>query len=188
MPSRAWFARIPNRKGLLVAGTEFGLYISFDDGENWKPFQLNMPVTPITDLAFHKREKELVVATQGRAFYVLDDVPLLYQLNGGAATEDAHLFQPKDTYRFGAGGAWRRRRRRGGGGRRESAGRRGDLLLVEGQAEGRGHAGVSGCRGQSRSTQFSSKAVERPRAAGGEEEEENPFRGAGRRAFRRRRE
>ncbi len=101
----------PNRKGLLVAGTEFGLYISYDDGENWKPFNLNLPVTPITDLAFQKRDKELVVATQGRAFYVLDDVPLLYQLNDDIKTQDAHLFQPKDTYRFGGGRGF------GGGGR-----------------------------------------------------------------------
>jgi len=94
----------PNHKGLLIAGTEFGLYISYDDGENWKPFNLNIPVTPITDVAFQKREQELVVATQGRAFYVLDDVPLLYQLNESVATEDARLFKPKDTYRFGVGG------------------------------------------------------------------------------------
>jgi hypothetical protein len=100
----------PNRKGLLIAGTEFGLYISYDDGDNWKPFNLNIPVTPITDVAFHKRDQELVVATQGRAFYVLDDVPLLYQINGTVATEDAHLFKPKDVYRFGVGGG------RGGGG------------------------------------------------------------------------
>ena len=98
----------PNHKGLLIAGTEFGLYISYDDGENWKPFNLNIPVTPITDVAFHKRDRELVVATQGRGFYVLDDVPLLYQLSDSAATEDAHLFKPKDVYRFGSGG-------RGGG-------------------------------------------------------------------------
>jgi photosystem II stability/assembly factor-like uncharacterized protein len=105
----------PNRKGLLIAGTEFGLYISYDDGENWKPFQLNLPITPITDVAFHKREKDLVVATQGRSFYVLDDVPLLYQLNGGAPTAETHLYQPKDVYRFGAGG------RGGGGGGRGGA-------------------------------------------------------------------
>jgi hypothetical protein len=98
----------PNHKGLLIAGTEFGLYISYDSGENWKPFNLNIPVTPITDVAFHKRDQELVVATQGRAFYVLDGVPLLYQLNDTVSTEDAHLFQPKSTYRFGGGG-------RGGG-------------------------------------------------------------------------
>jgi photosystem II stability/assembly factor-like uncharacterized protein len=99
----------PNHKGLLIAGTEFGLYISYDAGENWKPFNLNIPVTPITDVAFHKRDQELVVATQGRAFYVLDDVPLLYQLTDSVPTEEAHLFQPKSTYRFGGGG-------RGGGG------------------------------------------------------------------------
>ncbi len=69
-----------------MAGTEIGLYISFDDGENWKSFQLNLPVTPITDLQFHKREKELVVGTEGRAFCVLDDVPMLYQLNGFSGT------------------------------------------------------------------------------------------------------
>ncbi len=104
----------PNHKGLLIAGTEFGLYISYDAGENWKPFNLNIPVTPITDVAFHKRDQELVVATQGRSFYVLDDVPLLYQLTDSVATEDAHLFQPKSAYRFGAGG-------RGGGGGRGGA-------------------------------------------------------------------
>ena len=101
----------PNHKGLLIAGTEFGLYISYDDGENWKPFNLNLPITPITDVAFHKREKDLVVATQGRSFYVLDDLPLLYEMKDSIATEGAHLFTPKDTYRFGAGG------RGGGGGR-----------------------------------------------------------------------
>jgi photosystem II stability/assembly factor-like uncharacterized protein len=105
----------PNHKGLLIAGTEFGLFISYDDGANWKSFQLNLPVTSITDLAFHKRERDLVVATQGRAFYVLDDVPLLYQLSDSVSSEDAHLFKPKDSYRFGAGG------RGGGGGGRGGA-------------------------------------------------------------------
>jgi photosystem II stability/assembly factor-like uncharacterized protein len=94
----------PNRRGLLVAGTEFGLYMSFDDGDNWKPFQLNLPVTPIADLMFHKREKELVVATQGRAFWVFDDMPLLYQLDPKQTSEDVHLYQPKDAYRGGGGG------------------------------------------------------------------------------------
>jgi len=107
----------PNHKGLLIAGTEFGLYISHDTGDNWKPFNLNIPVTPITDVAFHKRDQELVVATQGRAFYVLDDVPLLYQLTDSVSTEEAHLFQPKSTYRFGGGG-----RGGGGGGRGSTSG------------------------------------------------------------------
>jgi photosystem II stability/assembly factor-like uncharacterized protein len=105
----------PNRKGLLVAGTEFGLFISYDDGENWRPFQNNLPVASITDAVFQKRENELVVATQGRSFYVFDDMPLVHQLNGGAVAEDVRLFKPKDTYRFGAGG-------RGGGGGGRGAG------------------------------------------------------------------
>ena len=102
IPDRA-FTRViredPNHKDLLVAGTETGMYVSFSGGDTWRSFQLNLPVVPITDLAFQKREKELVVATQGRAFWILDDLPLLYQLSGSALDEDVHLFQPKDTYR-----------------------------------------------------------------------------------------
>ena len=94
----------PNRRGLLFAGTEFGLFVSYDAGENWKQFQLNLPVTPVADLMFHKREKELVVATQGRAFWVLDDLPLLYQLDNKQVTEDLRLYQPKDAYRGSGGG------------------------------------------------------------------------------------
>jgi photosystem II stability/assembly factor-like uncharacterized protein len=101
----------PNHRGLLVAGTEFGLYISLDDGANWKSFQLNLPIVPIADVAFHKREQELIVATQGRSFYIFDDLPLLYQNSPGVQTEDAHLFKPKDTYRVGGGRGF------GGGGR-----------------------------------------------------------------------
>jgi photosystem II stability/assembly factor-like uncharacterized protein len=95
----------PSKKGLLYAGTETGMYISFDDGENWQAFQLNMPVVPITDLAIHKREKDLVVATQGRSFYVLDDLPVLHQL-ADMAKADAFLFKPEESYRmagFGGG-------------------------------------------------------------------------------------
>ena len=126
----------PNRRGLLVAGTEFGLYISFDDGVNWRSFQLNLPIVPIADVAFHAREKELVIATQGRAFWALDDLPLLYQLMGGAPTEEAHLFQPKDAYRIGGG----RGGRGGRGDGRESAKWRGCLLCAERASSGRGQA------------------------------------------------
>jgi hypothetical protein len=94
----------PNRKGLLVAGTETGMFVSFNGGADWQPFQLNLPVVPITDLAFHKRERELVVATQGRSFWILDDVPLLYQLSADALKEPAHLFQPSDAVRGVRGG------------------------------------------------------------------------------------
>jgi photosystem II stability/assembly factor-like uncharacterized protein len=107
IPSRA-FTRViredPNHRNLLVAGTETGMYVSFNGGDNWQSFQLNLPVVPITDLAFQKREKELVVATQGRAFWIFDDLPLLYQLAAGPPTEDMKLFQPKETYRSLRGG------------------------------------------------------------------------------------
>jgi photosystem II stability/assembly factor-like uncharacterized protein len=93
----------PNRRGLLFAGTETGLYASFDDGENWQSLRLNLPVVPITDLAIHKREKDLVAATQGRAFWVLDDLPVLYQL-ADAAKKDVYLFKPEETYRMPGGG------------------------------------------------------------------------------------
>jgi photosystem II stability/assembly factor-like uncharacterized protein len=106
IPSRA-FTRViredPNHRNLLVAGTETGMYVSFNGGDNWQSFQLNLPVVPITDLAFQKREKELVVATQGRAFWIFDDLPLLYQLAPGLPA-DTKLFQPKDTYRTLRGG------------------------------------------------------------------------------------
>src|SRR5580698_3705316 len=92
------------QKGLLFAGTEFGIYVSYDDGETWKSIQLNLPVVPITDLAFHKRDDELVVATQGRAFWIMDDLPLLRELKGAAPTEDVRLFAPKETIRADGGG------------------------------------------------------------------------------------
>jgi photosystem II stability/assembly factor-like uncharacterized protein len=97
----------PNKKGLLYAGTETGLYVSFDDGANWQSMQFNLPVVPITDLAIHKREKELVAATQGRAFWIFDDLPTLHQLmdaGGFKGASDTHLFRPKEAYRMPGGG------------------------------------------------------------------------------------
>ncbi len=94
----------PNHRNLLMAGTETGMYVSFNGGAAWMSFQLNLPVVPITDLAFQKRENELVVATQGRSFWIFDDLPLLYQLAGASLKEDLKLFQPKNTYRTLRGG------------------------------------------------------------------------------------
>ncbi len=89
----------PARKGLLYAGTETGLYVSYDDGENWQSLQLNLPVVPITDLVIQKRDKDLVVATQGRSFWILDDLSVLHQMKDEVAKADVHLFKPEDTYR-----------------------------------------------------------------------------------------
>jgi photosystem II stability/assembly factor-like uncharacterized protein len=98
----------PNRKGLLYAGTERGVWVSFDDGENWQTLQLNLPVVPIHDLMVQPREKDLVVATHGRAFWVLDDLTPLYQL-ADAARNSTYLYQPRLTYRMrGFGGFGRR--------------------------------------------------------------------------------
>jgi photosystem II stability/assembly factor-like uncharacterized protein len=97
----------PVRRGLLYAGTELGMFISFDDGERWQPFQLNLPYTPITDLAVHKRDRDLVVATQGRGFWILDDLPALDQLTDAmrAGAGETTLLKPEDSYRMpGAGG------------------------------------------------------------------------------------
>jgi len=91
----------PNREGLLYAGTETGLYVSFDDGDNWQPLQLNLPAVPITDLAVHKREKDLVVATQGRAFWILDDLAVLHQIQTQVKNRDYHLYKPEHAYLFG---------------------------------------------------------------------------------------
>ena len=88
----------PNRRGFLYAGTETGLYYSADDGENWASLQLNLPIVPITDLAIQKREGDLVVATQGRSFWVLDNLPVLYQL-AEAQKAEAFLFKPENAYR-----------------------------------------------------------------------------------------
>jgi photosystem II stability/assembly factor-like uncharacterized protein len=92
----------PVRKGLLYTGTETGLYVSFDDGANWQPFQLNLPAAPITDLTV--KDGDLVVATQGRAFWILDDLTPLVHYGDGVRGETLHLFAPRATYRFGGGG------------------------------------------------------------------------------------
>ncbi len=93
----------PKQKGLLIAGTEAHLYISYNDGDAWQPFQLNLPNVPMSDVAFEKREDDLVVATQGRGFYVLDDMPLVRAL-GAANDQPVHLYAPKETYRYIGGG------------------------------------------------------------------------------------
>jgi photosystem II stability/assembly factor-like uncharacterized protein len=88
----------PVRRGLLYAGTETGLYCSFDDGLSWRAFQRNLPVVPITDLTV--AGSDLVVATQGRAFWILDDLTPLRLWNDGIAREAVHFFPPRPTVRL----------------------------------------------------------------------------------------
>lgn len=87
----------PKRKGLLYAGTETGMYISFNDGQKWEKFQLNLPIVPITDLTI--KDDNLIVATQGRSLWVIDDLTVLHQLDDAKKSADAVLFQPKESYR-----------------------------------------------------------------------------------------
>jgi photosystem II stability/assembly factor-like uncharacterized protein len=90
----------PVRKGLLFAGTELGVYFSVDDGDHWQPLQLNLPVTPVHDLAI--KDNDLIVATHGRSFWILDDITPLRQLNGKLATAEASLFVPATAVRIRA--------------------------------------------------------------------------------------
>jgi hypothetical protein len=93
----------PVRRGLLYAGTERGLYVSLDDGGDWTPLQFNLPLSPIYDTAVHG--DDLIVATHGRAFWVLDDITPLRQTDPAFAGQVAHLFKPAVAYRVRSGSA-----------------------------------------------------------------------------------
>src|SRR5580658_1394289 len=97
----------PGRSGLLYAGTEFGMYVSFDNGGHWQSFQLNLPVTPVTDIRV--AHKDLVVSTQGRSFWILDNLTPLHQINETKMTSSAILYAPREAIRSSGRG--------GGGGR-----------------------------------------------------------------------
>ncbi len=86
------------RAGLLYAGTEFGMYISFDAGESWKPFQLNMPVVPITDMTI--KENDLIITTQGRGIYILDDLTVLQQLKNDITSSNLFVFDVNPAWRM----------------------------------------------------------------------------------------
>ena len=91
----------PKRKGLLYAGTENGMYISFNDGKSWDKFQLNLPVVPVTDLAV--KNNNLIAATQGRSFWLIDDLSPLRQIDQNLISKEAFLYKPADSYRLGGG-------------------------------------------------------------------------------------
>jgi photosystem II stability/assembly factor-like uncharacterized protein len=104
----------PDKRGLLVAGTERGVWFSPDDGGAWHKLQLNLPPVPVHDLAF--KEGDIVLATHGRSFYVMDNISSLEQLSDAVLTSDGYLFKPRDQYRANFGG------RGGGGGGRGGGG------------------------------------------------------------------
>ncbi|MFL5486384.1 MAG: WD40/YVTN/BNR-like repeat-containing protein [Gemmatimonadaceae bacterium] len=88
----------PARRGLLVAGTERGAHVSFDDGDNWQPLQLNMPVTSVRDFEFYGND--LIVATHGRGFWIIDDISPLRQMSDVVTRDDAYLFKPGDAFNY----------------------------------------------------------------------------------------
>jgi photosystem II stability/assembly factor-like uncharacterized protein len=94
----------PARRGLLYAGGEFGIYVSFDDGGAWQSLRLNLPVVPIHDLAV--KENDLIAATHGRSFWILDDLTPLQQLTPEVARSAQHLFKPRDVWRTRGGGGF----------------------------------------------------------------------------------
>lgn len=92
----------PDREGLLYAGTEFGAFVSLNDGADWQSLQLNLPVTPITDMKVV--QQDLVLSTMGRGFWILDDITPLHELTPDIAGTRAHLFDVRDAYRLRFGG------------------------------------------------------------------------------------
>ncbi len=113
----------PVREGLLYAGTEFGMFVSFDNGAHWQPFQLDLPNVPVTDIKVH--HDDLVIATQGRSFWIMDDVTPLRQIAQQTAASAAVLFTPREAVRARLGGG------RGGFG----GGGRGGAAAASGQAQ-----------------------------------------------------
>jgi len=87
----------PQREGLLYAGMEFGMFVSFDNGRRWRSLQRNLPVTPITDIKVHAGD--LVLSTMGRSFWILDDLSPLHQFGLNKVQDTLHVFQPRKAYR-----------------------------------------------------------------------------------------
>ena len=103
-------AEDPKVKGLIYAGTEFGAFVSFNNGNNWRSLQLNLPNVPVTDMEV--TQNDLAISTQGRGFWILDKINILHEVNSVETNNNKpHLFKPEITYRTNIGGGWR-----GGGG------------------------------------------------------------------------
>jgi photosystem II stability/assembly factor-like uncharacterized protein len=88
----------PAREGLLYAGTEFGFFVSFNNGRNWQPLQQNLPATPVTDLRVHRND--LVISTMGRSLWIMDNITPLQQLAASSQMQTTQLFQPRESIRY----------------------------------------------------------------------------------------
>ncbi len=122
-------AKIRVKKGLLFAGTELGVFFSINDGDTWQPLQLNLPVSPVHDLVI--KDNDLVVATHGRAFWILDDISPLRQLTAEVQSASAHLFVPSTCHAYPRQHSRRYAFAAGRACGRKSAARSNLLLLLE---------------------------------------------------------
>ncbi len=95
-----WICEDPVRRGLLYVGTENAIYMSFNDGDNWQPLQNDLPHAPVYGITVQEHFNDLVIATYGRGFWILDDITPLQQLTDQVLASDAHLFAPRPAYRF----------------------------------------------------------------------------------------
>jgi len=141
IPAEHWVRVVredTEQRGLLYAGTELGAFVSFNDGASWQPLMLNLPITPVTDLKVH--QGDLIAATQGRAFWILDDLSPLRQVHAQAdaiAGADTWLFEPAGAHRQGGGGFF------GGGGADNGVGRNppsGSVVHFKLSSSGLGHS------------------------------------------------
>jgi hypothetical protein len=106
IPEESWVRVVredPKRRGLLYMGTELGIFVSFDDGESWESLQLKLPVTPVTDLMVQEQANDLVIATAGRSFWILDDLSPLQQIDDSVKSAKLHLFAPRPAHRVERG-------------------------------------------------------------------------------------
>jgi photosystem II stability/assembly factor-like uncharacterized protein len=118
IPEEDWVRVVredPVRKDLLYMGTESSMHVSFDGGKRWQSLQLNLPITPITDITVQSQSNDLVAATSGRSFWILDDLSPLQQIDASVAGSDMHVFKPRPAHRVNAFGG------RGGGDPRAGA-------------------------------------------------------------------
>jgi photosystem II stability/assembly factor-like uncharacterized protein len=134
----------PDREGLLYAGTEFGMFVSFDNGKSWTSFQQNLPITPINDIKVH--QGDLVLATQGRAFWIIDNLAPLHQWSDQLASGRAQLFTPREAVRLRYAGGFGFGRGGPASPQYPPPGAMIDYYI----GGGRGHARHSRCGGQSR--------------------------------------
>ena len=97
----------PRNEDILYVGTEFGFFVSGDEGQEWFPFMNGLPVVRIDDVLVHPRDNDLVIATHGRSIYIMDDISPLQATTGETMAEDVHLYEPRESVR------WKNRRTQG---------------------------------------------------------------------------